>query len=156
MTLTPWLHYYKTRDQGRSQLGRIDNDLYNAGLTLAGGGQSLSLSLQKVDGDTPFDFIAQNDRTFLYESNAMQYADFNGPGERSWKIQYQASLAFLAAPDWQFGAAYGRGQADLTGSTRTARATATSTTPMARTPSTGNATCRCATPSPPARPRASA
>ncbi|WP_048297032.1 sodium:solute symporter family transporter [Pseudomonas aeruginosa] len=85
-----------------------------AGLTLAGGGQSLSLSLQKVDGDTPFDFIAQNDRTFLYESNAMQYADFNGPGERSWKIQYQASLAFLAAPDWQFGAAYGRGQADLT------------------------------------------
>ena len=44
----------------------------------------------------------------------MQYADFNGPGERSWKIQYQASLAFLAAPDWQFGAAYGRGQADLT------------------------------------------
>ncbi|MCV6196004.1 OprD family porin [Pseudomonas aeruginosa] len=114
LTLTPWLHYYKTRDQGRSQLGRIDNDLYNAGLTLAGGGQSLSLSLQKVDGDTPFDFIAQNDRTFLYESNAMQYADFNGPGERSWKIQYQASLAFLAAPDWQFGAAYGRGQADLT------------------------------------------
>ncbi|OPF27123.1 porin [Pseudomonas aeruginosa P47] len=114
LTLTPWLHYYKTRDQGRSQLGRIDNDLYNAGLTLAGGGQSLSLSLQKVDGDTPFDFIAQNDRTFLYESNAMQYADFNGPGERSWKIQYQASLTFLAAPDWQFGAAYGRGQADLT------------------------------------------
>ncbi|WP_151886857.1 OprD family outer membrane porin, partial [Pseudomonas aeruginosa] len=43
LTLTPWLHYYKTRDQGRSQLGRIDNDLYNAGLTLAGGGQSLSL-----------------------------------------------------------------------------------------------------------------
>lgn len=38
LTLTPWLHYYKTRDQGRSQLGRIDNDLYNAGLTLAGGG----------------------------------------------------------------------------------------------------------------------
>ncbi|MDU3295179.1 MAG: OprD family outer membrane porin, partial [Pseudomonas aeruginosa] len=23
LTLTPWLHYYKTRDQGRSQLGRI-------------------------------------------------------------------------------------------------------------------------------------
>ncbi|MGA4816265.1 hypothetical protein ACPA9J_19080 [Pseudomonas aeruginosa] len=38
LTLTPWLHYCKTRDWGRSQLGRIDNDLYNAGLTLAGGG----------------------------------------------------------------------------------------------------------------------
>lgn len=114
LALTPWLHYYKTRDQGRSQLGHIDNNLYSAGLTLASGGQSLTFSLQKVDGDTPFDFIAQNDKVFLYESNAMQYADFNGPGEHSWKIQYQTDLAFLAVPNLQVGAAYGRGEANLT------------------------------------------
>ncbi|WP_258023498.1 OprD family porin, partial [Pseudomonas aeruginosa] len=76
--------------------------------------QSLSLSLQQVDGDTPFDFIAQNDRTFLYESNAMQYVYFHGTVERSWKTQYQARLAFIAAQDGPFGAVYGRGQADLT------------------------------------------
>ncbi|MCF5116369.1 OprD family outer membrane porin, partial [Pseudomonas lactis] len=31
--------------------------------------------------------------------NSQQYADFNAPGEKSWKIQYQTSLAFINAPD---------------------------------------------------------
>ncbi|TDF82311.1 OprD family outer membrane porin [Pseudomonas sp. H9] len=114
LRLTPYLHYYKTRDQGRSQLGPIDNDAYSAGLTLAQGSQSLTLGLQKIDGDTPFDFLAQNDRTFLYLNNAMQYADFNGPGEKSWKLQYQTSLQALRAPNLQFSIGYTRGEADLT------------------------------------------
>ena len=98
MTLTPWLHYYKTRDQGRSQLGRIDNDLYNAGLTLAGGGQSLSLSLQRSMATPRSTSSRRTTGPSSTKATPMQYADFNGPGERSWKIQYQASLAFLAAP----------------------------------------------------------
>jgi len=114
LRLTPYLHYFKTRDQGRSQLGSIDNDAYSAGLTLAREGQSLSLGLQKIDGRTPFDFLAQNDRTFLYLNNAMQYADFNGPGEKSWKLQYQTSLQALRAPNLQLSVGYTRGEADLT------------------------------------------
>ncbi|MCW2271689.1 MULTISPECIES: OprD family outer membrane porin [Pseudomonas] len=114
LRLTPYLHYFKTRDQGSSQLGSIDNDAYSAGLTLARAGQSLSLGLQKVDGRTPFDFLAQNDRTFLYLNNAMQYADFNGPGEKSWKLQYQTSLQALQAPNLQLSVGYTRGEADLT------------------------------------------
>ncbi|WP_449434919.1 OprD family outer membrane porin [Pseudomonas putida] len=114
LSLTPYLHYFKTRDQGKSQLGRIDNDAYSGGLALSGAGQSLTLGLQKVDGNTPFDFIVQNDRVFLYLSNAQQYADFNGPGEKSWKMQYQTSLRLLGAPNVQFSTAYTRGEADLT------------------------------------------
>ncbi|WP_230589701.1 OprD family outer membrane porin [Pseudomonas chlororaphis] len=114
ISLTPYLHYFKTRDQGRGQLGRIDNDTYSGGLTLAGAEQSLTLGVQKVDGNTPFDYIAQDDRSFLYLSNSQQYADFNAPGERSWKLQYQTRLAFIDAPDLQFSAAYTRGEADLT------------------------------------------
>lgn len=114
LTLTPYLHYFKTRDQGQSQLGRIDNDTYSGGLTLSGAGQSLTLGLQKVDGNTPFDYVAQDDRSFLYLSNSQQYADFNAPGEKSWKLQYQTSLAFVDAPNVQLSTSYTRGEADLT------------------------------------------
>ena len=114
ITLTPYVHYFNTRDQGRSQLGRIDNHTYTGGLTLSGAGQSLTLGLQKVDGDTPFDYVVQDDRTFLYLNNSQQYADFNAPGEKSWKIQYQTSLAFIDAPDFQLSTSYTRGEADLT------------------------------------------
>jgi hypothetical protein len=83
-------------------------------LILAENGQSLTLGLQKIDGNTPFDYIAQDDRTFLYLSNSQQYADFNGPGEKSWKLQYQTGLAFVHAPHVQFSTSYTRGEADLT------------------------------------------
>jgi hypothetical protein len=113
LTLTPYLHYFKTRDQGQSQLGHIDNNTYSGGLTLSGKGQSLTLGLQKIDGDTPFDYVAQDDRSFLYLSNSQQYADFNAPGEQSWKLQYQTGLAFFHAPNLQFSTSYTRGEADL-------------------------------------------
>lgn len=114
VTLTPYVHYFKTRDQGQSQFGRIDNNTYTGGLTLSGAGQSLTLGVQKVDGDTPFDYVVQDDRTFLFLSNSQQYADFNAPGETSWKIQYQTNLAFIDAPDFQLSTSYTRGEADLT------------------------------------------
>ncbi|WP_416310271.1 OprD family outer membrane porin [Pseudomonas sp. W03] len=114
LVLKPYLHYFKTRDEGRSQLGTIDNDTYSAGLAATAYGQTVTLGLQKVDGRTPFDYLAQNDRIFLYLSNSQQFADFNGPGEKSWRVQYETPLAFLGAPTLQFIAAYTRGEADLT------------------------------------------
>lgn len=114
LVLKPYLHYYKTKDQGHSQLGEIDNDTYSAGVSMTAHGQTLTLGVQKVDGRTPFDYITQNDRIFLYLSNSQQFADFNGPGEKSWRVQYETSLAALGAPSLQFIAAYTRGEADLT------------------------------------------
>jgi len=114
LVLKPYLHYYKTRDQGRSQVGDIDNDTYSVGICATAYGQALTLGLQKVDGRTPFDYITQNDRIFLYLSNSQQFADFNGPGEKSWRLQYETSLALLGAPGLQFIATYTRGEADLT------------------------------------------
>ena len=114
VTLTPYLHYFDTRDQGDSHLGRINNQTYTSGLTLAGGGQSLTFGFQKVDGDTPFDYVIQNDGSYLYLSNSMQYADFNGPHEKSWKVQYQTSLAFINAPSFKLSTSYTRGKAYLT------------------------------------------
>lgn len=114
LVLKPYLHYYRTRDQGRSQLGEIDNDTFSAGISATAYGQTLTLGLQKVDGRTPFDYITQNDRIFLYLSNSQQFADFNAPGEKSWRLQYETNLAVLGAPSLQFIASYTRGEADLT------------------------------------------
>ncbi|WP_152223707.1 OprD family outer membrane porin [Pseudomonas sp. SCB32] len=114
LTLKPYLHYFKTRDSGNSQLGSIDNDTYSAGLAATAYGQTVTLGLQKVDSRTPFDYLAQNDRIFLYLSNSQQFADFNGPGEKSWRVQYETPLAFLSLPTLQFTAAYTKGEADLT------------------------------------------
>jgi hypothetical protein len=114
LVLKPYLHYFKTRDQGRSQLGRIENDTYSGGIAATAYGQTLTLGLQKVDGRTPFDYLTQDDRIYLYLSNSQQFADFNGPGEKSWRLQYDTSLVFLDAPRLHFIAAYTRGEADLT------------------------------------------
>lgn len=114
LVLKPYLHYFKTRDQGESQLGRIDNDTYSGGISATAYGQTLTLGLQKVDGRTPFDYLTQDDRIYLYLGNSQQFADFNGPGEKSWRLQYETSLAFLDAPTLQLTAAYTRGEADLT------------------------------------------
>ncbi|KJK05882.1 MULTISPECIES: OprD family outer membrane porin [Pseudomonas] len=114
LTLKPYLHWYRTTDQGRSQLGRIDNDTYSGGIAATAYGQTLILGLQKVDGRTPFDYLTQDDRIFLYLSNSQQFADFNGPGEKSWRLQYETNLSVLDAPSMQLIVAYTRGEADLT------------------------------------------
>lgn len=114
LTLTSYLHYFKTCDEGQEHLGRIHNDTYSGGLTLSSVSQSLTLGLQKVSGATPFDYVIQDDRSFLYLSNAQQYADFNGPGESSWKLQYQTNLKFIELSNVDLSIAYTRGEANLT------------------------------------------
>lgn len=114
LLLKPYFHWYKTADQGSSQLGEIDNDTYSSGIAATAYGQTLTLGLQKVDGRTPFDYLTQDDRIFLYLSNSQQFADFNGPGERSWRLQYDTNLSALNAPAMQLIVSYTRGEADLT------------------------------------------
>ncbi|MNJ18747.1 Porin D precursor [compost metagenome] len=114
LLLKPYLHWFKTTDQGRSQLGKIDNDTYSAGIAATAYGQTVTLGLQKVDGRTPFDYLTQDDRIFLYLSNSQQFADFNGPGEKSWRVQYDTNLSVLGAPSTQLIVSYTRGEADLT------------------------------------------
>jgi len=114
LLLKPYLHWYKTTDQGRSQLGKIDNDTYSGGIAATAYGQTVTLGLQKVDGRTPFDYLTQDDRIFLYLSNSQQFADFNGPGEKSWRVQYDTYLDMLNIPSTQLIVSYTRGEADLT------------------------------------------
>lgn len=80
-SLNPGAHYYKTVDSGDSLLGRIDNNTYSLHFAVGYRQHTVTAVLQKVNGNTPFDYINQGDSIFL--DNSQQYSDFNGPNEKS-------------------------------------------------------------------------
>ncbi|MEW5669910.1 OprD family porin [Pseudomonas putida] len=86
---------YKTRDTGNASAGAIDTLAYSLLARYSFGAQALSLAYQKVEGDTPFDFVGGDS---IYLANAIKYADFNGPGEHSWQLRYDLNFATLGAP----------------------------------------------------------
>ena len=142
-SLNPGAHYYKTVDSGDSLLGRIDNNTYSLHFAVGYRQHTVTAVLQKVNGNTPFDYINQGDSIFL--DNSQQYSDFNGPNEKSWKLQYDYDFVALGLPGLSASASYSRGKLDLTRVDPDSPATAAGTAPTARTPSTGNATSTCST-----------
>lgn len=104
-SLTLDLNLYRSREQGEALAGAIDNTSYSLAATYTLGIHALTLAYQRIDGDTPFDYVG-GDSILL--ANSMQYSDFNAPHERSWQLRYELDLA-----DWVPGlnlmAAYTRG-----------------------------------------------
>jgi Mor family transcriptional regulator len=76
------------------------------------GHHSVTAAYQRVNGNTPFDYISQADSIYL--DNSQQYSDFNGPNERSWKLKYAYDFAGLDMPGLTSAVSYSRGELDLT------------------------------------------
>lgn len=112
VSLNPGLHFYHTQDTGQALLGNIDNNTYSLHFTVGVGSHSVTAAYQRVNGNTPFDYIAQGDSIFL--DNSQQYSDFNGPNERSWKLKYAYDFAGLGLPGLTSSLSYSRGELDLT------------------------------------------
>ncbi|WP_144939330.1 OprD family porin [Pseudomonas alabamensis] len=112
VSLNPGFHVYHTQDTGKALLGTIDNNTYSLHLTLDVDGHSVTAAYQRVNGDTPFDYINQGDSVFL--DNSRMYSDFNGPNERSWKLQYGYDFSALGYPGLSTTLSYSRGEIDLT------------------------------------------
>ncbi|MBK4990707.1 OprD family porin [Pseudomonas sp. S36] len=112
LSLNPGAHFYHTQNTGRALLGRIDNNTYSLHLTLNAGHHSVTAAYQRVNGDTPFDYINLGDSVYL--DNSRMYSDFNAPNERSWKLQYGYDFAGLGMPGLSTSLSYSRGKADLT------------------------------------------
>lgn len=111
VSLNPGLHYYHTQDTGDSLLGKIDNNTYSLHFTVGVGNHSVTAAYQRVNGNTPFDYISQGDSIYL--DNSQQYSDFNGPNERSWKLKYAYDFAGLGFPGLTSAVSYSRGELDL-------------------------------------------
>ncbi|AZC38211.1 OprD family porin [Pseudomonas chlororaphis] len=110
VTLNPGLHFYHTQDTGDALLGDIDNNTYSLHFTLGVGHHSLTAAYQRVNGNTPFNYINQGS---IYLDNSQQYSDFNGPNERSWKLKYAYDFAGLGLPGLTSALSYSRGTLDL-------------------------------------------
>lgn len=100
------LNLYRTTDEGKALSGRIDNTTWSLMSTYAHGPHSVGLGYQKVDGNTPFDYVT---RGAVYIANAVQLSDFNAPNEQSWQARYDLSLAQWGVPGLVLSAAYLRG-----------------------------------------------
>ncbi|MBT2338432.1 MULTISPECIES: OprD family porin [Pseudomonas] len=99
---------YHTTDYGRAAAGDIDTTAYSLSGKYRLNAQAFTLAYQKINGDTPFDFVGGDS---IYLANSIKYADFNGPGERSWQARYDLDLGTLGIPGLSFMARYvtGRG-----------------------------------------------
>lgn len=99
-------HLYHSRETGDELIGKIRNTTGSLLASYRHDAHKLALSYQKVNSDTPFDYVT---RGAIYLNNFTQLADFNGPHEQSWKLQYDLDGAAMNAPEWALGGSYARG-----------------------------------------------
>jgi hypothetical protein len=98
---------YHTRDYGESVAGAIDNTAYSLAAQYTAGAHGFTLAFQKINGDTPFDFVGGDS---IYLANSIKYADFNGPRERSWQARYDLDLGSYGVPGLKFMTRYVNGR----------------------------------------------
>lgn len=97
-------HLYRTQEQGAALAGKIDNTAWSLATTYAHDEHSLTLTYQRIDSDTPFDYIGFGDNTdagqgeSIYLANEMQISEFNGPREQSMTLRYALDLAGYDLP----------------------------------------------------------
>lgn len=96
---------YRTSEQGAAKAGEISNSFWSLAGTYSLGAHALTLAYQEVDGDTPFDYVTN---WGIYVANSY-YSDFNGPNEKSWKLQYDLDLGELVTPGLSAFAIYMKG-----------------------------------------------
>lgn len=99
-------HLYHSRETGDELIGKIRNTTGSLLASYQLDAHKLALSWQKVNSDTPFDYVT---RGAIYLNNYTQLADFNGPHEQSWKLQYELDGAALKMPELSVGGSYARG-----------------------------------------------
>ena len=115
VALNTSLNYYNTQDTGDSNGGDISNNTYSAAFALSVGAQTFTLAHQRVNGDTPFDYvnvggtrdgIGGSDGDSIWLANSVQYSDFNAPGEKSYQARYDIDLSDMVIPGLSFMVRY--------------------------------------------------
>lgn len=94
---------YRTLDDGNAEAGSINNTAYSLSAKYRLGSQAFTVAWQKIDGDTPFDFVGGDS---IYLANSIKYADFNGAHEQSWQARYDLNFDTLGVPGLKFMARY--------------------------------------------------
>ncbi|KAA8560626.1 Porin D [Pseudomonas extremaustralis] len=106
LSLTTGLNYYKTVDEGKKLMGKIDNDTYSLSLGLTHQAHSLTFSYQEVNGNEYFDYLHETNGIYLANSLT---SDFNGPNEKSFQVAYGLNMAEYGVPGLKFNVYSARG-----------------------------------------------
>lgn len=118
-SLTFDANLYRTLDTGAAKAGPIDNTAYSLAVAYTQGPQTLTLGWQRIDGDTPFDYVGFGDNGRvgggLFLGNASMFSDFNAPNERSWQARYDLNFKTLGVPGLSLMTRYIKGS-DIDGS----------------------------------------
>ncbi len=107
-------NFYRTTDTGAAKAGKIDNNAFSIAAAYSFlKAHTVTLAFQKINGDTPFDYIGVGDNNrggdSIFLANSIQYSDFNGPGEKSWQARYDLKMAEYGVPGLSFMARYVHG-----------------------------------------------
>jgi imipenem/basic amino acid-specific outer membrane pore len=112
---------YRTNDEGQAKAGVIDNTTWSLAAAYSFlSAHTVTLAFQKVQGDTPFDYVAfgkngpGDTSDAINLANSIQYSDFNGPGERSWQARYDLNMLTYGVPGLSFMVRYANGD-DING-----------------------------------------
>jgi hypothetical protein len=105
---------YRTTDTGDKLAGDISNTAFSLATALSFlKAHTFTLAFQKVNGDTPFDYVGvgKNNRggDSIFLANSIQYSDFNGPGEKSLQARYDLKMAEYGVPGLSFMVRYVKG-----------------------------------------------
>ncbi|MDT3722212.1 OprD family porin [Pseudomonas oryzihabitans] len=118
-SLTFDANLYRTLDTGAAKAGPIDNTAYSLAVAYTQGPQTFTLGWQRIDGDTPFDYVGFGDNGRvgggLFLGNASMFSDFNAPNERSWQARYDLNFKTLGVPGLSLMTRYIKGS-DIDGS----------------------------------------
>lgn len=105
---------YRTVDEGSAKAGDISNTSFSGSVAYSfAAAHTLTVAFQKVNGNTPFDYIGIGDNNkggdSIFLNNSIQYSDFNGPGEKSWQARYDLNMAPYGVPGLSFMTRYIKG-----------------------------------------------
>ena len=105
---------YNTKDTGDAKAGDISNTAYSLAAAFSFmKAHTITLAFQKVNGDTPFDYIGvgKNNRggDSIFLANSIQYSDFNAPNEKSAQVRYDLKMAEYGVPGLSFMTRYVKG-----------------------------------------------
>lgn len=105
---------YRTTDEGSAEAGSISNTTFSLAAAFSFlRAHTITVGFQKVNGDTPFDYIGigKNNRggDSIFLANSIQYSDFNGPNEKSAQIRYDLKMAEYGVPGLSFMTRYVKG-----------------------------------------------
>ncbi|MEX6500940.1 OprD family porin [Pseudomonas zhanjiangensis] len=100
------LNVYRTNDTGDKLVGDVSNTTFSLTAAYTLGAHKFSLGHQRVNGDTPYDYIGGDS---IWLAHSVQYSDFNGPEERSYQARYDLNMAEYGVPGLTFMTRYTTG-----------------------------------------------